>query len=169
VAIYYIGFPLLTLVAVLDATLMHVLGIWGGLPSLLLVVVVSWGLLVDLNESLPWAVMGGVLNDLLSVVPTGSSALALVIIIALSNQFLPRLSWRNWIIPPVVVGLATFVYYYLLFGILALDEWPVSVLWGTVYIILPSVVLNMLATPLIYRTMGSIYNFLRPSRTSSIV
>ncbi|HLA45125.1 MAG TPA: rod shape-determining protein MreD, partial [Aggregatilineales bacterium] len=76
--IYYIGFPLLLLAAIIDASVLVQIRYLNGQPALLLMLVISWALLNDLPESLPWAVMGGIFADLLSVSLLGTSSLALV-------------------------------------------------------------------------------------------
>lgn len=163
-AVYYIGFPLMVLVAVLDSTFMPLLRIWGGMPSLLLIVTLSWAMVTDLDEALPWAVMGGILHDLLSVVPTGSSALALTLIIVVLNRTLPPVDWKNLVVPPLVVFAATFPYFLVLFVTMALADFPVPVLWGTFYIVLPGAIQNALLTPFFFRLLGAINHFLRPTR-----
>jgi rod shape-determining protein MreD len=165
-AIYYVGFPLLLITAVLDATFMSLFRIWGGAPNLVLMVVVSWALLTELDEALPWAVMGGIMRDLLSVAPTGSSALALVIIVVVIDRLLPKLSWRNVGVPPLTVFVATFVYNGVLFGTLALAGWPTPFFWGILYVMLPGAVMNFLAVLLVFRSMGAVNSLLRPQRAS---
>lgn len=76
----YIGIPILLLAALLNSTLMAEFRIGGGAPDLVFLLVVSWALLGDVEEALTWAVIGGVMQDLLSVAPLGTSSLGLVIV-----------------------------------------------------------------------------------------
>lgn len=165
-SLYYIGLPLLILVAILDATFIRVLQIWGGAPNLMLMVIVAWALLTDLDEALPWAVMGGVLRDLLSVAPTGSSAFAFIIIVVAIDIVFPPISWRNVIIAPAVIFAATFVYDAVLLVFLILAGFSRPILYGFLYISLPSAVENVLLILFVFRTIGGINAFLRPQRTS---
>lgn len=165
-AAYYVGFPLLILTAVFDTTIMSLLRVWGAGPNLMLVMILSWAMLVDIRESLPWALMGGIMRDLLSITPTGVSALIFVLMIIVIDTYLPKLDWRNVIVPPVVIGLATIVYDVLVLGILVMTGRPVPELLAVIYIILPGVIENMVIVLLVFRVMGGINTFLRPSRRS---
>ena len=167
-AIYYVGFPLLVLIAVLDATFIKLFEIWGGAPNLMLMVIVSWALMVDLQEALPWAVIGGIMRDLLSVAPTGSSALAFIIIVVVIDTFIPVLSWRNIIIPPIVVFISTFVYDLILVGLLIAANYSRPIFFGITYVTLPGAITNVVLVLVVYRTIGSINTLLRPQRASML-
>lgn len=163
-AIYYIGVPVLMIVAVIDATFMQLFRLWGGAPSLMLMVIVSWALIAELEDALPWAVMGGVMRDLLSVAPTGSSAVAFVLIVIAVDRIFPKINWRNVAIPPPTVLVASYVHGLMMFGFLRLAGWDVPFFNGLWYIILPGAVMNFLAILIVFRLIGGINNFLRPQR-----
>jgi rod shape-determining protein MreD len=165
-AIYYFGFPLLLLAAVFDTTIMTLLRFWGGTPNLVLIVVVSWALIAEIEEAIPWAVMGGIFRDLLSVAPTGSSALTLIIIVIVIDQFFPKLDWRNLVIPPLVVIGATIFFDLVLLGVLVLLGWPLPRASGAAYVIIPGIFENVLIIPFVFRAIGGINHFLRPPRAS---
>jgi rod shape-determining protein MreD len=152
--------------AVLDATFMKVLQFWGGAPNLTLMIIVSWAMLTDLEEALPWAVMGGIMRDLLSVAPTGSSALAFVLIVVIIDTTLPKLSWRNIFFPPISVFIATYIYDNILYVLLTLAGYTRPFYFGQLYVSLPGAVGNTLLILFVYRTIGSINAFLRPQRAS---
>ncbi len=164
--VYYVGLPLLLLAAVFDATLMTLFRLWGGAPNLVLMIVISWALVTELEEALPWAVIGGIMRDLLSAAPTGSSALALVLIVVVVDTYLPKASWRNVPLPLLVIGIATVAYDMMLFAILVVAGRPVPNLWTLGYVILPGVVANLAMVLFVFRTIGGINQFLRPTRTS---
>ncbi|MBI5931704.1 MAG: rod shape-determining protein MreD [Chloroflexi bacterium] len=167
-AIYYIGFPFLMIVAVLDATFMQLFRLWGGAPSLMLMVMVSWALVADLEDALPWAVMGGVMRDLLSVAPTGSSAVAFVIIVIIIDRIFPKISWHNIAIPPPTILVASYIYGLMMFGFLRLAGWDVPFFNGLWYIILPGAVINVMGILVVFRLIGGVNNFLRPQRASML-
>ena len=166
-AIYYIGFPLLIIAAVFDSTIMTLFRFWGGAPSMVLLIVVSWALLVELPEVLPWAMIGGIMRDLLSVAPVGSSALILILIVVVIDQFLPKLSWRNVPVPPLVVAAASVVYDVYMFLMLFLIGHPLPNIQDLFYVIIPGILANLLLILFVFRTLGGINNFLRPPRASA--
>lgn len=154
------------IVAVLDATFMKIFQIWGGAPNLMLMVIVSWALLTELEEALPWALIGGVMRDLLSVAPTGTSALAFIIIVVAIDVVFPPISWRNVIIAPLVVFGSTFIYDAVVLVFLIVAGYSRPLIYGFLYISLPAAVENLIMVLFVYRTIGSINAFLRPQRTS---
>ena len=168
-AIYYVGVPLLMIVAVLDATVMRLFQLWDGAlsPNLMLMVVVSWALVVELQEGLAWAVIGGILRDLLSVAPTGSSALAFVLIVIVIDMFIPKLGWRNVVIPPVAVGAATFFYDIVLFILLQLVGYSRPFFYGLSYASLPGAVENVILMVFVFRAVAGVNAFFRPPRATA--
>lgn len=165
-SLYYIGLPFLMIIAVLDATFMKIFQMWGGAPNLMLMVIVSWALITELDEALPWAVMGGIMRDLLSVAPTGSSALAFIIIVVAIDIVFPPISWRNVVIAPAVVFISTFVYDAVLVILLTVAGYSRPILYGFLYFSLPAAVENLIMVLFVFRTMGSLNAFLRPQRAS---
>lgn len=166
--IYYIGFPLLMIIAVLDATVMKLFQMWGGAPNLMLMVIISWALVADLREGLTWAVIGGIFRDLLSVAPTGSSALAFVLMVIAIDTFLPKLGWRNVVIPPIAVFAASFVYYVVLSVMLRLGGYSLPFFYGLTYISLPSAVMNTILMFFVYRLIAGVNEFVRPQQRAGM-
>ena len=166
--IYYIGIPLLTLLAVFDATFMKVLQLWGGAPNLMLMVIVAWALVAELDEALTWAVIGGVLRDLMSVAPTGSSALAFIVIVVTIDILFPKISWRNVFLPPLCALVGTFVYDGVLIVLLAVAGYRLPFPYSLLYATLPSAIYNTVFILIIFRTLGSINAFLRPQKASML-
>lgn len=123
--------------------------------DLVLLIVLAWGLLRGPHEGLVWGLLGGLSLDLLSVVPFGANALALVLV-----GYGLGLSSRGGLHPPTLlvalasVPLATLAYDVVLMAVLQAAGWPIDwglALWQTV---LPAAVLNSLF-------MGPIYGALR--------
>jgi len=77
-----LGIPLLMLAAVLHASVLALLFPLGGAPNLVYLLVAAWSINADLRSSALWAMIGGVLLDLLSALPLGTNALGLVLIVA---------------------------------------------------------------------------------------
>lgn len=160
----YIGIPILVLAAVLDAAVMPEFRLGGGAPDLVFMLVVSWALLADLRQALAWSVIGGVLHDLMSISPLGTSALGLVIVSFAANSIFGEVPRGNVLIPPVVAAAGTIVYHLSI----------MAVLWGTgrtlllgqmlFYVTLPTVVFNMILMVPVFRTMGLLRFWLYPHR-----
>lgn len=56
-----------------------------GQLSLVMLLVVAWSIRSDLEGSFAWALVGGIMMDMLSIVPIGTSSFALVIIVYVVN------------------------------------------------------------------------------------
>lgn len=80
---YYIAIPLLVLCATLQASIIPLTRIASGEINLILLVVIAWAMHARLPEALFWAFAGGIIQDLASVLPTGTSAISLLIIVTL--------------------------------------------------------------------------------------
>jgi len=160
--VYYIGFPVLLLAAVIDASVLVELRYLNGQPSLLLMLVVSWALLNDVADALPWAVMGGVLADLLSVTPTGATSLALSLVVLAVTSAFGRVSRRNVVFPPVAAGIGTVIYVIVLLAVLTLAGWSIPPGGAVARWLAPSLVFNLIGILVVFRTMGALVEFFRP-------
>jgi rod shape-determining protein MreD len=78
---YYLGVFFLVLAAALQSSLIPQLRIFSGQPDLVFVLVICWALHAKLEESLFWAFLGGLLQDILSITPLGTATLGMVMII----------------------------------------------------------------------------------------
>ncbi len=78
---YYLAIPILVLAAALESSVLPYLRLYSGQPSLVLLLVLAWGLNAPLEEALFWAFVGGISQDLLSITPIGTSTIALVIVL----------------------------------------------------------------------------------------
>jgi len=159
---YYIGFPILFIAATLDASFFAGVQVQYGHPSLVLVFIVSWALLTPPSDAIPWALMGGVLADLLSIAPLGASSLAYVLAVGAIHTTFGQIHHRNILFPPLAAALATTISHIVLFIILILFGhigFSIEALLGWV---LPSTLLNLLLIIPVFRIMGRIVAFFRP-------
>lgn len=159
---YTVGLPLLTLAAVIDASVLSYARFENGQPSLLILVLVAWGLLNDLEDAIPWAIIGGIVADLLSVAPLGASSLGFVLMVSVNQFAFGRITRRNLLIPPLAAVLGTLVYQAVMMGILIVFGWSVPIVQAIPQWIIPSMVFNFLLVLFVFRTMGRIVEFFRP-------
>ncbi|MEL6270987.1 MAG: rod shape-determining protein MreD [Chloroflexota bacterium] len=92
-AYLFTSLPILILASAAQASVVPQIRILGGGPDLVFLAVLSWSVNSEFDESLTWALVGGILQDLLSAAPTGTSALGLIVvvfIVHLLNQGLYR-------------------------------------------------------------------------------
>ncbi len=77
----YLSIPLLGLAATIQAGLLPLLSLQGGGPNLVFLLVLSWAINADLATGIVWAFIGGIMLDLLSALPLGTSCIALLVLV----------------------------------------------------------------------------------------
>ena len=160
----YVGIPVLILAAILDVTLMAKFRIGGGAPDLVFMLVVSWALLSTMQEAMVWAVVGGVVKDTLSVAPLGTSALGMVIVVFIVDSLLGTVRRTNLVVPVPVIAVGTVIYHLTILAVLQIVGYGLPVGEGLLYVTLPTMVYNMILVLPVFRTMGSVQQWLAPRR-----
>lgn len=143
----YLLIPLLVAVALIQATVMPHLRIWGVFPDLPLLAVVSWALLRGVREGMIWGFIAGLAVDLMSGAPFGTATVSLMVVGGISGLGEATVFRTHVALPLVTVAGATILYDLLFLLVMQLSGQPVvwlESLWRT---ILPSAVLNMLISP----------------------
>ncbi len=149
----YAAILLLGTVAIVQSTAMPRLAIMGVKPDLMLLVVMSWSLLRGGEEGLVWAFIGGLALDILSGAPFGASTLALMAVSFLSGLGEVRIFRTHIVLPLLTALFATLVYDVLFLLLLQMSGWPVAWLDNLVKVILPSALLNVALSPLVYQAL----------------
>lgn len=72
---------MLVVAAALQAGALQAIRLLGGSPDLVFLLVVSWSINSDLDEAVIWAFVGGIMLDLLSYNPTGTSVMGLLVMV----------------------------------------------------------------------------------------
>lgn len=144
----------MVILAILQVVLLPHLSISGIKPNLVLLVVVVWSLLYGAREGCIWALMFGLLLDLLSGAPFGLASVALVAASALSGLQLWRTIHAQWFLPALVAA-ASVVHDAVFLLLLQITGHPV-VWWDSVmYAVLPGALLSaglaLLAYPFVRR------------------
>jgi len=160
----YIGIPILLLAAILNATVMAEFRIGNGAPDLVFLLVVSWALLVDVRDAMFWAVFGGVMQDMFSIAPLGTSALGLVVVVFGADLLFGQISHRNILIPPLVAVAGTVIYHLGVLVALQMVNISVPLGRGLLYVTLPTLVYNSILILPIFRIVGQLNFWLTPRR-----
>jgi rod shape-determining protein MreD len=153
----YLAVPLLVLVAIVQASAVPRLAVWGVYPDLPLVFVACWGYLRGWREGLIWGLIAGLAVDLLSGAPLGAATVAMAAAGLLAGRARSAAPRSSLLVPLVGVFLLT-VLYDLIF-MLALAVSGQTVLWleTLARIVLPSAVLNGVLAVGVYWLMRVLY------------
>lgn len=146
----YLVVPFLAVVAILQATVVPHVAIWGVFPDLPLLIVVSWSLLRGSREGIIWGFVAGLAVDLLSGAPFGAATLGLMAIGFLSGSGHAMVFRTHVALPLVTVFLATVVYGLLFLLVVQISGYAVIWLGSLFRLILPSALLNAALTPLVF-------------------
>lgn len=114
----YLVIPLMVIVALVQVTILPLVPIFGVVPQLWLVATIAWALLRGLQEGFIWALVGGILIDVLSASPVGSTTLALMAAIVVTVFIQNNLPKNRTIIPMLLTMLGTLVYWFVYLMIL---------------------------------------------------
>lgn len=162
----YASLPLLLIAAILQTTLLPQLQIRGGQADLIFMLVLSWTLLAGVEEGIVWALVGGVAGDLLSGMPLGTSALALVIVMFGIGSAAGEVGRGNLIVPPLAAALGTGIYQALLIGLYTVLGRPVPIRYSLLNVTLPTLILDVILILPIFRLVGALYEAVRPRRVT---
>jgi len=134
----------------------------GARLDLVLLLVVLWASLRELDEAVLWGLMGGAFVDLLSAAPFGTEVLALGILGVLAGSVGPALRRYHALLLLALVPLATVAFDLLLAFVLESQGWPVDWPATVALIVLPGCLLNTLATPLVYWFLRAANGWFQP-------
>lgn len=139
----YLSLPILALAVIFQATFVPQVRILGGGPDLVFLLVLSWSINTTLEESVTWAFVGGILQDMMSAAPLGVSSIGLVLLVFGVNG-LSRQLYRIGIfllIGLVAVGsLLTQIVYMIVISLVGFQVRPLEDL---AYVVLPTVAYNL--------------------------
>jgi rod shape-determining protein MreD len=159
---YAIGTPAIVLLAILQSAVMSHFRIADGQADLVLVAVVAWGLTGRSHEAMIFGLVGGILLDLLSALPIGTTSLVLVVIAYFVTITEGRLWGAHLLTPLGVVFAASLLFsgYQLMASVLA----GASIDWAIVAsrVVLPEVFLNVLLAVPAAQVASALHRALTP-------
>lgn len=121
-----------------------------GQLSLIMLLVICWSLRSSLADAFVWALVGGIMLDLLSILPIGTSAAALVMIVFVVNGVGQQLLRLRSLILLTITALATvFMTAYTLIALVLLgNSYDIPMLARLM--LLPTMIYNLVAVLPIY-------------------
>ncbi len=147
---YYLVVPLLLVVVLLQTTVVPQLTVWGVHIDLPLVFVVNWSLLQGSRQGMIWGFIAGVTVDLFSGAPFGAATLPMLAIGFLSGLGHAAVFRARALLYLGTIFSATLVYGLLFLLVVWISGATVAWLDSFWRLILPSAVLNMAVTPLVF-------------------
>jgi rod shape-determining protein MreD len=139
-----VGVLLLGLAAALGSTFMPQIRVFGGMPDLVLLLVLSLAVFNPLERAVTWALIGGIFQDMLSITPLGSSALGLVLMVFFINWVRGQVFGVGLLTLLGVTIISTAAQKVILLIVSLLVGFPIRPLETAVYVILPTIVYNVI-------------------------
>ncbi len=140
----YWSLPLIVLAVIVQATILPQLRIFGGQPDLVFLMMLSWAINGRLEQSLTWAFVGGIAQDLMSAAPTGSSVLGMVLLAFVIEQIRLQVYRIGFMLVIALVIAGTFLQKVAFMIVLAFNGFAVYPLENLTYVILPTIAYNLL-------------------------
>ncbi|HET7077741.1 MAG TPA: rod shape-determining protein MreD [Chloroflexia bacterium] len=131
-------------------------------PDLVILLVVAVTLADGLREAVIWAFCGGLLLDLLSTLPLGSSALCLLLVVLLARLASSNPFRAHLIMPLGMVFVCTLFYYLLLLSLRTLLGQHFAWLSALGGVVLPTALFNVALMPLVYTFVLWLVDRFRP-------
>lgn len=151
-------------IAIIQSTVASHIRLFGVSPNLVLLFTVSWALLRGMGDGILIGLAGGMVLDGLSGASFGLATISLIVVSGLAGFGEANVFRTAWFLPYVTIAIATFIHegvFLLLLGMTghAITGWPLFA-----RVVLPTVVINVLCMPIVYRLAGWLHGRVYPPR-----
>lgn len=146
------------LAALSQSTVFPYLKVLGLRVDLVMILVVCWMLIKDVDDGVVWAILGGIFLDLMSLAPFGTYIFALIPVVALAGLFKALIPAYHSLLPFAVLPIASILYNLTANLVLVIfgtpGEWPATV----ALIVLPAILVDSVAGVLIFWLINFVRN-----------
>lgn len=139
----FLSLPILAVAAALQASLMPQIRLLGGAPDLVFLLVLAWAIHAGLEEGVVWAFAGGIMQDLLSAAPTGTSTLGLLLLVFAISGLGQQVYRIGFVLMTGVVLTGTLMQQIVLMLILSLSGFRIEWLTSITYVAAPTMFYNL--------------------------
>jgi rod shape-determining protein MreD len=139
----WLAFPALALLAALQTSLVPRLAVGDARPQLVLVWVVCWAVVRGRGEAMSWAIVGGLLLDLLSQLPPGAHLLGLTVVAFIADLGHAVMQGSTALFAGAAVFAASLLYGIVLVLVLAATGHPLPLADTIVLNVFPGALYNL--------------------------
>lgn len=164
---YYLSIPILAIAVVLQASLLPDVRLLNAQPDLMLLIVIAWSVYAEREEAIVWAFAGGIMQDLLSPLPTGTSIVAPLIVIFGIKAMSEQVFRFGLLLLLGFVILGTLVHHFFVLTVLGVNGFSYDPLLVVQTILIPTLFLNIVGIFPVYVLVRLVQNRL-PRRRISI-
>lgn len=159
---YFIGIPLLVVLAIIQTTLLADIRFFDGRPDIVLLAIIGWGLAGGNRQAMVWGLIGGLLLDSFSGLPFGSNAISFILIAFLVSLYAGRIWEANLFMPLGITLFASLMYHTIALGWLFVLGRDIDFQFAYTRVILPSTILNVALILPIAQLLLGLYRRLYP-------
>lgn len=160
----YISFPILLLAATLQTSILPLFRIYVGQPSLVYLFVFAWSIHAPLSDTLIWALVGGLFQDLLSSAPLGTTSLSLLPILIIVEMIRSQLYHMHIVLIIILMVMGSVLQLGIYMLVLILTGTGIPIIAATRFIIIPTLLYNLILFLPIYVIIRSMQRrFYRPT------
>ncbi|MEX2030142.1 MAG: rod shape-determining protein MreD [Anaerolineales bacterium] len=143
-----VGIPILAALAVLQSTVLAQFTLLDGRADVILVAVLCWAMAGRGEDAMVWGLVGGLLLDLFSAVPFGSTAMILILLAYLVSLLRAGFWEANLLLPLGVVLAASIIFHGWGIGTMLVLGRAIDLPQAVARVVIPSTLLNLaLAIP----------------------
>lgn len=142
---YYVGIPLLLLVALIEAAVLPMFRIAGLQPNLMLVLLVAWLMVRSANEAFVLIPIGGFMLGLVDGAPMGTALIAMAPVAFLHEIRGAHLNESGLVLTIAFVAVMTVMYHLVFYVVFALAGDAGPFLSAMLRVVLPVCFLNVMA------------------------
>jgi rod shape-determining protein MreD len=139
----FLSIPILAIAVALQASFVPQVRILGGGPELVLLLVTAWAINAELRDSLIWAFVGGIMQDLLSLAPLGTSTLGLLLIVFGISGLGQQVHKIGFVLLVAITLVGTLVHQLVVMGVMTFTGLAVDWVAGFTYVIAPTMLYNL--------------------------
>ncbi|HLG11997.1 MAG TPA: rod shape-determining protein MreD [Dehalococcoidia bacterium] len=150
---YYIGLPLLVLVALLEASVLPMFRVYGLQPNLMLLLLIAWLIVRGAGEAFIFAPIGGVLLGLVDGAPTGTALIGLAPLAFLQDLRGSQLREGGLIMAIAFTIVMSLFYNYVHLAVFTLEGQSGDWLVASTRIIVPTALINVFVLVPLYGLM----------------
>lgn len=139
----YWSLPLVALAVILQATVIPQIRILGGQPDLIFLMTLSWSIHGRLEQSVTWAFVGGIAQDLMSAAPLGTSTLGLILMVFGVDMIKQQVYSVGFMLLGALVIGGTILIKVSQMLVLSMSGFNVPFIESFLYVIIPSIAYNL--------------------------
>jgi len=158
----YLAIPLSVLLALAQTTLMGHVTLLGVRPNLLLLFATAWVLRRGLSEGILMGLLGGVLLDVSTAAPFGTTMLSMLAGISLAALGEINVFQGAWYLKYLVIAAATLVFNLVFIAVLRMTGYPEALALPLARVVLPELAVHLALMPMAYALVKWLCNRITP-------